>query len=138
MKVQVKILATMDQYLHHQLNAVSEITNKPLQILEEPIADTVLDKKKKKYTTYSDYDKMNFILHMLTKAPKKNCTSGCKKLNEEHRDFLVALLDKNLSTNVNQALDQLTVNFEGLKIGKSEVYNFIRKDNEDAIQERYA
>ncbi|KAI9476476.1 MAG: hypothetical protein EXX96DRAFT_620920 [Benjaminiella poitrasii] len=165
-KAQVKTLVTMDQYLHHRLSAVSELTNK-LQILEETIADTVLVKKKKKHITYSDYDTMNFILHMLTKAPKK-IASVARKYNINERTgqcwwnqykndpdsfFLTKPRDKNPSTNVDQALDQLTANFEGLKIGKLAVYDFIRKDmgftfkraelhsqkrnDKSAIQERY-
>lgn len=41
-----------------------------------------------------------------------------KKLHEEFKEFLIVLLDKDPSTNIDQTQDQLTASFEGLKIGK--------------------
>jgi hypothetical protein len=65
--VQVRKLVTMEYYLNQQLDIEAEM----LESEEKPVMNTDLKKKKKKYTIYSEYDKMNFILHMLTKAPKK-------------------------------------------------------------------
>ncbi|KAG1137102.1 hypothetical protein G6F37_007141 [Rhizopus arrhizus] len=65
--VQVRKLVTMEYYLNQQLDIEVEM----LESEEKPVMNTDLKKKKKKYTIYSEYDKMNFILHMLTKAPKK-------------------------------------------------------------------
>jgi transposase len=57
----------MEYYLNQQL----DIEIKTLESEEKPAMNTDLKKKKKKYTIYSEYNKMNFILHILTKAPRK-------------------------------------------------------------------
>ena len=65
--VQMRKLVTMEYYLNQQLNIEVEM----LESEEKPVVNTDLKKKKKKCTVYSEYDKMNFILHKLTKAPKE-------------------------------------------------------------------
>ena len=57
----------MEYYLNQQL----DIEIKTLESEEKPAMNTDLKKKKKKYTIYSEYNKMNFILHILTKASRK-------------------------------------------------------------------
>lgn len=49
-----------------------------------------------------------------------------KILNEEHKKFLINLFDDNPSTVIEQAVDSLTKQFEGLEIAKSTVHNFIK------------
>jgi hypothetical protein len=49
-------------------------------------------------------------------------------LNEEHKKFLINLFDDNPSTVIEQAVDNLTKQFEGLEIAKSTVHNFIKND----------
>ncbi|KAG1038350.1 hypothetical protein G6F43_012702 [Rhizopus delemar] len=49
-------------------------------------------------------------------------------LNEEHKRHLVSFYDDNPSAVVDQAMDSLTSEFTGLKIGKTSVYNFMTRE----------
>ncbi|KAG1574860.1 hypothetical protein G6F48_013255 [Rhizopus delemar] len=49
-------------------------------------------------------------------------------LNEEHKRHLVSFYDDNPSAIVDQAMDSLTSEFTGLKIGKTSVYNFMTRE----------
>lgn len=57
MEVQAKTLVMMDRCLVRQLNVEAELTSSAPQNLEEPTTDTVLNKKKEKYTNYKYWPK---------------------------------------------------------------------------------
>ena len=59
---------------------------------------------------------------------EKKKPGPAKILGDEHKDHLKKYLDDNPSAIVNQAVDSLTQQFEGLKIKKSAVYEFITKE----------
>jgi transposase len=49
-------------------------------------------------------------------------------LNEEHKRHLISFYDDNPSAVVDQAMDSLTSEFAGLRIGKTAVYNFMTSE----------
>ncbi|KAG0166060.1 hypothetical protein DFQ30_007644 [Apophysomyces sp. BC1015] len=51
-----------------------------------------------------------------------------KTLGEEHKAHLMQYIDDNPSTVLNQAMESLTQQFEGLKIKKTAVYDFVTKE----------
>ncbi|KAG0182366.1 hypothetical protein DFQ28_002067, partial [Apophysomyces sp. BC1034] len=57
---------------------------------------------------------------------------GCwaKTLSDGHKRHLINLLDDNLSTVIEEAVESLMKKFEGLKVSKTAVYNFTRKDGQ--------
>ncbi|OBZ85948.1 hypothetical protein A0J61_06012 [Choanephora cucurbitarum] len=78
--VQVKNLVSMEDYLHKQANVEVEMSRAE----EKDATETKPRKSKKGYTVYSEYDRINFILHMLIKAPKK-ITLVARKYNINER-----------------------------------------------------
>lgn len=51
-----------------------------------------------------------------------------KKLEDEHKDFLVELYGKDRGATIDDAIDTLSAKFEGVKIGKTAVHNFVKDD----------
>ncbi|KAI8888363.1 hypothetical protein K501DRAFT_173355, partial [Backusella circina FSU 941] len=76
-----------------------------------------------------------------------------KKLNTDHRDFLVGLFDKDPAATIEDAIEELSANFERIKIGSTAVHDFLKVDmnftfkraafhsekrnNEENVEERY-
>ncbi|KAI7903865.1 uncharacterized protein BX663DRAFT_550937 [Cokeromyces recurvatus] len=94
------------------------------------------------------YTPQNKTLTTLVKA-----RGNIKKLNDEHKDFLIELYDKDPAATVEDAIEELSANFEGIKIRKTAVHDFIKIDmnftfkkaashthkrnNEENMEERY-
>ncbi|KAI8097905.1 uncharacterized protein B0P05DRAFT_593312 [Gilbertella persicaria] len=140
---QIKILTTLGQYLQYQVDhqqASDEINE------ESSIQRREKNKKKKAYTLYSHIDKFNFIHHMIVKClktialvarlyninPRKDqrwwAKGYVKKLNIEHKDFLVELFDKGPAATIEDAIEELSANFEGIEIGSTTVHDFLKID----------
>ncbi|RCI00974.1 hypothetical protein CU098_011803, partial [Rhizopus stolonifer] len=76
-----------------------------------------------------------------------------KKLNIEHKDFLVEPFDKGPAATIEDAIEELPANFEGIEIGSTTVHDFLKIDmnfafrratfhaekrnNEKNVEERY-
>ncbi|CEI96764.1 hypothetical protein RMCBS344292_10918 [Rhizopus microsporus] len=56
---------------------------------------------------------------------KKNKSDRRRIYGEEHKQFLLNYIDKNPSVAVNEVVESLKQNFEGLNISRSTVYNFM-------------
>ncbi|KAG1466937.1 hypothetical protein G6F56_004600 [Rhizopus delemar] len=57
---------------------------------------------------------------------KRRYTSGRRRiLGEEHKQFLLNYIDENPSAVVNEVVESLKQNFEGLNVSRSTVYNFM-------------
>ena len=50
------------------------------------------------------------------------------KLNEEHKTFIQNFFDENKTAVIQDAVESLTKNFEGLEIKKSRVAEFMKED----------
>ncbi|KAI7899159.1 uncharacterized protein BX663DRAFT_522504, partial [Cokeromyces recurvatus] len=76
-----------------------------------------------------------------------------KKLYIEHKDFLVELFDKDPAATIEDAIEELSANFEEIKMDSTAVYDFLKVDmnfifkraafhaekrnNEENVEERY-
>lgn len=49
-----------------------------------------------------------------------------KKLNIEHKGFLVEIFDKGPAATIEDAIEELSANFEGIKIGSTAVHDFLK------------
>ncbi|KAI8890164.1 hypothetical protein K501DRAFT_168947 [Backusella circina FSU 941] len=84
---------------------------------------------------------------------KINIRGYVKKLNIEHKDFLVEPFDKDPAATIEDAIEELSAHFEGIKIGSTTVHGFLKVDmnfifkratfhaekrnNEENVEERY-
>ncbi|CEG71153.1 hypothetical protein RMATCC62417_06936 [Rhizopus microsporus] len=58
-------------------------------------------------------------------------------LNEEHQKYLLDLVDDNPSLVLDQMMESLTSQFEGLEISKTSLYNFVKKECKISVKRAY-
>ncbi|KAI8875226.1 hypothetical protein K501DRAFT_203071 [Backusella circina FSU 941] len=58
-------------------------------------------------------------------------------LNEEHQKYLVEMIDENPSLVLDQMMDNLTSQFEGLQISKTALYDFIKNKCRISVKRAY-
>ncbi|CEP16997.1 hypothetical protein [Parasitella parasitica] len=58
-------------------------------------------------------------------------------LNEEHQKYLVEMIDENPSLVLDQMMDSLTSQFEGLQISKTAFYNFVKDKCRISVKRAY-
>ncbi|ORE12625.1 hypothetical protein BCV71DRAFT_280559 [Rhizopus microsporus] len=58
-------------------------------------------------------------------------------LNEEHQKYLLDLVDDNPFLVLDQMMESLTSQFEGLEISKTSLYNFVKKECKISVKRAY-